>query len=112
MRGSSTATSQDALLAPRSRLQAGSVKPGTANPATGAAVVVSSGPMPLPSPFASRQEQVSTGLVKADECYTVTAALQQTIMLRFCRSDARWPQNGTTVSQCNQCARWVLGLCI
>ena len=52
----SSPTSEDALLASRSRLQSTSFKSciGKAS----AAAVACSGPVPLPSPFASQQEQV------------------------------------------------------
>ena len=58
-RGSSPTTSQDALLAPRSKQQISRLKSCLAK-TPGAPANVSSGPMPLPSPFASRQEQVIT----------------------------------------------------
>ena len=59
LRNPSISTSQDVLLAPRSNQQISRLKSCLAK-TPGASAVVSSGPMPLPSPFASRQEQVIT----------------------------------------------------
>ncbi|CAL5224403.1 g7085 [Coccomyxa viridis] len=56
LRGSSSPTSQDALLPPQNRQRASAFKPRVPK-ATAAGAIISSGPMPLPSPFASRQEQ-------------------------------------------------------
>ena len=52
----SSPTSEDALLASRSRLQSTSMAPCVAR--ANANAVACSGPVPLPSPFASQQEQV------------------------------------------------------
>ena len=52
----SSPTSEDALLARRSRLQ--STSPRSCIAGANAAAAACSGPVPLPSPFASQQEQV------------------------------------------------------
>jgi len=90
MRKSSTTTSQDALLAPRSNQQISRLK-SCLTKTPGASAVVSSGPMPLPSPFASRQEQVITiaFCCTASLCWDINMAQAKPHhRLRCCRPTA------------------------